>query len=867
MLERHQAGLRTYLAGLQGAEAARVEIVMQEIMREAPAQMKFEEDPAVWMFAEGRRRVSSGGQRGDVLVADAADGAREDEVLAGEDPRIATHRAFARLTNKQQEVLRLKFQFGFNLEELARITGVNKTAAGGLLHFAVERICQAVGASLSLGMDQRVDVRLTAYALDEMEPADKQAFAESVPDGKALLESSDAIRKAGQQLTSVLESGAPLPQRRRRRKGGAGWKSPAVLLGGGAIVVAAALGWYFWTRSGETADAAEDTSAMHGDYAGSMRARPDETTNGSGQVGDSSSSASHTRTDRPPRPGEADWERKPFGRGNGKGPGAGAGASAGAPAAQPGGETGPASTAGGSRSRGAASGPTSNVAPAAEARGESGKTDAAEPAAPAEAAVQDEATPPLDPASAPDDSPPASSTARPAAGHELKPAKPDLGKKPAPEPGSGKAASQVAPVAPPALGVAEMRRQLAKRQWPKPAEVRLAEMVKQAPPDAAPEQAPEAPLAAQLEIAPSPWKPDKQIVRVTLKAKAARPPSRPRANLVFAIDVSRSMAGTNRLPLVQEGIRLLADRLRPEDRVAVVTYATKAVEALPANPLGEKGLELRNCLSGLEAAGLTNGYEGLQLAYAAARKSRVETGLNAVILCTDGNFNLGETDDAVLAALVAQAAAEGIKLSVFGFGRSDRNDERLELLATKGGGRSCYVNTREEAERLLATQVDGLVEAAAHEVTLDVKFNPARVADAVRIDGAAKEASSAAVGELLPGRTVAALYEVSLKPGGERAGELAELIAHYRRPGSSSPERMQAALEGGAGEWARAGAGFRFAAAWAEFGRILQGPAASADGELDRLEAWVQRVLPDDAGGYRQELLENVAMARQAEGN
>src|SRR6478736_3026034 len=236
LLERHAAGLRTYLTGLQKSDATRVEAVLQEVMRAAAAQVELEDDPAVWLFAQGRRRMVGGGQRGDMLAGDTADGMREEEAVPGEDPAIAVHRTFARLTNKQQEVLRLKFQFGFNLEELARITGVGKTAAGGLLHFAVERICQAVGVSLLPGAGQGRDVRLTAYALDEMEPGEKKTFAESVADGKALLESSDAIRKAGQQLASVLESGAPLPKRRRRRKGAAWWKSPRGLLVGAAAV-------------------------------------------------------------------------------------------------------------------------------------------------------------------------------------------------------------------------------------------------------------------------------------------------------------------------------------------------------------------------------------------------------------------------------------------------------------------------------------------------------------------------------------------------------------------------------------------------------------------------------------------------------
>jgi Ca-activated chloride channel family protein len=412
-----------------------------------------------------------------------------------------------------------------------------------------------------------------------------------------------------------------------------------------------------------------------------------------------------------------------------------------------------------------------------------------------------------------------------------------------------------------------MRRDLAKKKWPKPGEVSVAEMVQQTPPDeAAPGNPADEPLAARVEVARSPWQPEKLLVRVAIKAKQTPVPARPPASLVFAIDVSQSMAGPNRLPLVQEGIRLLVQRLRPEDRVAVVTYAARAQEALPGIPLGGKALELRNCLGGLEASGQTNGYEGLQLAYETARRGRVESGLNVVVLCTDGNFNLGETDETVLASMAAHAAAEGINLAVFGFGRSDRNDLRLELLAAKGGGRSCYVNTREEAERLLATQIDGLFEAAAQDVALTVKFNPERAETIQRIDGGTEAVTSAAVAELLPGRSLEALYEVGLKPGGEGAGRLGRLDMSYRLPGVPGVQGRSVALEAPVQDWAQADPSFRFAAAWAEFGRILQGERAHAGAELDRLEDWVQRYLPDDTGGYRSELLENVAAARVAAG-
>ena len=286
--------------------------------------------------------------------------------------------------------------------------------------------------------------------------------------------------------------------------------------------------------------------------------------------------------------------------------------------------------------------------------------------------------------------------------------------------------------------------------------------------------------------------------------------------------------------------------------------------ALPCNPLGDGGAELRNCLTELEADGQTNGWEGLQLAYATARKGRVESGLNVVVLCTDGNFNLGETDETVLAAFAAQQAAGGIKLSVFGFGRSDRNDLRLELLAMKGGGRSCYVNTREEAERLLAGQIEGLVQTVASGVALDVKFDPERVGEVERVDGRADDATGASAQELLSGRAIEALYEVNLKRGCESPGSLAELGVSYRLPGSAVDRQQRFKPEAMVMAWPRAGAGFRFATAWAEFGRILQAGPVSAGSDLDGLEAWVQRMLPEDAGGYRQELLENVAAARLA---
>src|SRR6478736_3433250 len=355
LLERHAAGLRTYLTGLQKSDPTRVETVLQEVMRAAAAQAELEDDPAVWLFAQGRRRIVGGGQRGDMLSGDTADGIREEEAMPGEDPAIAVHRTFARLTNKQQEVLRLKFQFGFNLEELARITGVSKTGANGLLHSAVARICQATGATLSLGAERGGDVRLTAYALDEMEPAEKKLFVASVPNGKALLESAEAIRKAGAQLTRVLESGAPLPKRRRKKT--AGWLSLRGWLIGLGLVAAGGLAWYFGRNSGEAEKTLETTSStVNGTALELRRSRTEKSEGGAGRKTDlDDASGSLARNGRSLRPGEAEWERKHFGQGRGQGSG---GTDASGDPAEAGGETGPLTAAGGARSGGAGRGPT-----------------------------------------------------------------------------------------------------------------------------------------------------------------------------------------------------------------------------------------------------------------------------------------------------------------------------------------------------------------------------------------------------------------------------------------------------------------------------------------------------------------------------
>ncbi len=833
MLERHGAALRAYLGTLPGADATKVEPAMREISRELEKAGELDDDPAVWLFAHARRQMLGAGQRGDVLLGEAAGAADEEENNEGQDARVAVHRAFARLTAKQQEALRLRFQFGFNPEEMARITGLSLGGAEGLMEHALGRIVPAMPAAEGKAAVRITDPRIIGYALDEMGAAEKRAFVEAASGGKDLLETADAIRRAVRTLTEILQNGAPPPRRKRRGGVPVAW----VILGVVALLTVAGAVWWFAQDRGmalQDSKLARSVAAQDGGAAGEAHT-PEN---------DGVATTSRVRK-REARPGEADWERKAFGRGSGQGAGlTGEGG-------------GVADSAGDSSSRENSGG---GVAPRADLPGE--------PEPEVGRRERDEAPAVLLPGGAggagavaggvPDKAP----TAGPGAWAGTTNVESRVVQ--AGEPTSVTLPTSAGMARAPEPGLKDLQRALARREWPAAQQVNPGALLQQAPPEWPAPGAQPVPLAVGMEMAPSPFTPGRQVVRVVVQAKPAPPPVRPPANLVLAIDVSDSMNTPNRLPLVQTGVWLLAERLRPDDRVAVVTYAATAREVRGSEPIGEGGRELRDVLAGLSAEGRTNGYEGLTLAYATAQAARSESGINAVILCTDGNFNLGETDEQALAALAGRFAAEGIKLSVFGFGRSDRNDLRLELLAQQGGGQSCYVNTAEEAERLLAGQIEGLLEPVAREVDWRVDFNPARVADVRPLGGQERGVAS----ELLPGRNLTALYELTLRPGnGETSAALGRVRVNFLPAGERRPTLMQQTLVAPPHDWLQVSPGFRFAVAVTELGRIMQSGPAQARPALERLEEWVVANLPDDAGGYRRELRETLIVAREAAGH
>jgi secreted protein with Ig-like and vWFA domain len=310
-----------------------------------------------------------------------------------------------------------------------------------------------------------------------------------------------------------------------------------------------------------------------------------------------------------------------------------------------------------------------------------------------------------------------------------------------------------------------IRRFLNNGQLPPPDAVRIEEMVNFFEYDYAPPTG-EHPFAVYVDLTECPWTPQHRLMRVALKGLEIPREERPPSNLVFLIDVSGSMQSSNKLPLVKDSLTLLTGELDRLDRVAIVVYAGSSGLVLPSTG-GHRGDAILSALDNLSAGGSTNGGEGIQLAYDIASANFIEGGANRVILATDGDFNVGITDRSELTRLIEEKAASGVFLSVLGYGMGDLKDDTLEKLADRGNGHYAYIDSLDEARRVLVDQVGGTLVTIAKDVKIQIEFNPLAVA-AYRLIGyenrmlAARDFNDDAkdAGEVGAGHTVTALYEV-----------------------------------------------------------------------------------------------------------
>ena len=281
-----------------------------------------------------------------------------------------------------------------------------------------------------------------------------------------------------------------------------------------------------------------------------------------------------------------------------------------------------------------------------------------------------------------------------------------------------------------------------------------------------------APVSVTTELGPAPWNPSHKLALVGLRSAPIRQEKTPPRNLTFLLDVSGSMSPANRLPLIKTAMRMLVDTLRPEDKVAIVVYAGASGLVLPTTS-GEDKWKIQAALERLSAGGSTNGAAGIQLAYNIASENFVRGGVNRVILATDGDFNVGVTSQSELTRMIEEKRERGIFLSVLGVGDNNLKDSTMEMLADKGNGNYSYLDSIQEARRVLIAEAGATLVTVAKDVKLQIEFNPSRVAGyrligyenrILRKEDFNNDRKDA--GEMGAGHTVTALYE--LVPAGER---------------------------------------------------------------------------------------------------
>ena len=435
---------------------------------------------------------------------------------------------------------------------------------------------------------------------------------------------------------------------------------------------------------------------------------------------------------------------------------------------------------------------------------------------------------------------------------------------------------------------ANVRRFLTQKRRPPRDAVRIEEMVNYFPYRYAPPAAGGAPFAASLEVAAAPWAPGHRLVRIGLKGREVSEAARPAANLVFLVDVSGSMDEPNKLPLVKQSLRLLVNRLRPDDRVGIVVYAGASGLALPSTAAAQKA-RILNAIDALEPGGSTNGEAGIQLAYDLAKANFIAGGINRVILATDGDFNVGPTSEGELTRLVEEKAKSGVFLTVLGFGMGNFKDEMLVKLADKGNGNYAYIDTAAEARKALVEQAGGTLVTIAQDVKIQVEFNPAQV-QAYRLIGYEKRMlrtedfnhDQVDAGEIGAGHTVTALYEVvpvgatapdtgrvdplKYQPvreplGRTVSGELLTVKVRYKEPAGEVSRKVEFPLRDDRQEFAQASADFKFSAAVAAFGMILRDSPYKGAATLADVAAWARAGTDEDAGGYRAEFLQLINLA------
>jgi Ca-activated chloride channel family protein len=405
-----------------------------------------------------------------------------------------------------------------------------------------------------------------------------------------------------------------------------------------------------------------------------------------------------------------------------------------------------------------------------------------------------------------------------------------------------------------------------------------------------PEQ--EHPFAVITEVSETPWNSDTRLVHIGLQGKSINYEEADPSNLVFLIDVSGSMSSSNKLGLVKSSLSKLVDQLSEKDRVAIVVYAGAAGAVLPSTPGSEKK-KIKDALNRLSAGGSTAGGAGIKLAYDIASQYLIEDGNNRVILCTDGDFNIGASSDSEMTRLIEEKRKSGIYITVCGFGMGNYKDSKMEKIADHGNGNYYYIDREKEAHKVFVTEMRSTLFTIAKDVKIQIEFNPAVVAS-YRLLGyenrlLAKEDfndDTKDAGELGAGHTVTALYEIelvnetinvnpessvdplkyqdnSINKEAYKSGEMLTLKLRYKRPSEDKSRLITQTLRDSGKDLTNSSDNFRWSAAVASWGMILRDSQFKGDASIEQVLELARSAQGPDLEGYRAEFIEMVGRSRK----
>lgn len=435
-----------------------------------------------------------------------------------------------------------------------------------------------------------------------------------------------------------------------------------------------------------------------------------------------------------------------------------------------------------------------------------------------------------------------------------------------------------------AASYSNVRRLINEGTLPTPGAVRVEEMINYFSYHY-PQPKDDKPFSVTTESTQCPWNTDHQLVMIGLQGKKIDYDKLPPSNLVFLIDVSGSMESEDKLPLVKSSLKLLSEQLRPQDKIAIVVYAGNAGLVLPSTNDKQK---IREAINALEAGGSTAGGAGIELAYKTAQQNFMKEGNNRVILCTDGDFNVGTSSDDALENLIEQKRTTGVYLTVLGFGTGNYQDSKMQKLADKGNGNHAYIDNINEAKKVLISEFGGTLFTIAKDVKLQVEFNPEKV-KSYRLIGyenriLAKEDfnnDKKDAGDMGSNHTVTALYEIipsgveddeelgtvdplhyqkqkTQKPSASFSNELMFVKLRYKKPDEDKSKLFEVSVNANS---QLASSNIRFASAVAAFGMVLRNSAFKGTSNYKLVKSLAQGSIDDKSDMYKKEFLELVKKA------